>query len=239
MNRTMMYVYTGALLLAVSIVYFIVASEQLYPRQPQFIPLYYPIGLGIGFFVLAALNGYFVKGGWSYLLSGALLLMTVQFGVAFAANGLYGSILADYYRSSPYSTLLGMPQYAAQKGNLLTIHQEMLREGAFARTITTGYSTSGKEDTPTPEDFAVPLTYRVGQAYIIYDWTQRRIVNKADESEIIAGAKTLLEDEAGVSSAAISGVYQNYCNIEMESGGSFYKVRVFAREGRFSYALQE
>lgn len=229
-------VFTAIYLIIFTMVYFALASMQLYTPKAQIIKIYYPVGLVLGMVAIVLMNKFFIKRKAGYIAISAVVLTLFLIVFTLAMDLFYRPILSDYYHRTPSSTLLGLVQYGNLKGNYMTIHMETLKEGIFAHSIAEGYSS---QECRFSEVYNSPITYHVNQQYIIYDWNTERLINKRAEDVIAKEAYDYMIKTHHVPRERLNQFYFNGCVINLVVRDKQYGVFVYANNGEFAYSLNE
>lgn len=233
MSVTKKDIITAVAIFIFTIIYFILSSREVYPSKAQFIHIYYPLGLMLGAILIVLLNKFFIGSSIRYVIISTISMTLCLITFTYVADYLYRPILYNYYKRQPNSTLIGLANYSRMKGNYITIHKEMLKEGTFARSIAEGYSNS---EGNRSEVYNTPLTYVVNDMFVIFDWDTAKVIKKEKKDIILKEAYNYLVKELNISQE-LESYYTNGCHICMTVAGKYYYVIVYAEKGDFAYSV--
>lgn len=227
---------TAMVIVGFTVGYFVLASKELFPQQAPIVELYYPIGIILGFITIYLVNRRYIKCGTSYIVTSTIVLTMFLLVFTLIIGALYGSILDDYYQFSKSNTLIGLIRYEEQKGNFITIHKEMLKQGVFTEGIVEGYHNElGISDRIYNEQY----TYNINNSFIIFDWNTRKVIKIKKEDDIVNGAYDYLIKELNVAKAQVDENPIHGCVVTIESGNDYFNVIIYAKDGEFAYSARE
>lgn len=218
--------------------YFTFRSKELY-SGPHFIRLYYPLAVVLGLVIFCLLNMVLFKNGRIPALAaaGSAILFTVI--VTLLCSRFYGSILNDYYRSTPAHNLLQLGDYGKLKGNYITLYKSLRTKGILPRTLSTG-NASGAEGQDTLSQDSVQfedVLYLVnGETYLIYNWSRQEVQALLPGEEVYRQSLDYLEGQASTGAAKLQGEAGSYWlkarNIIITYGQDSYSVKLYPEDGK-------
>ncbi|GAA0310352.1 energy-coupling factor transporter transmembrane protein EcfT [Gracilibacillus halotolerans] len=178
----MKYFYHGLIIFSLSIllcgIYYIFFSQEKYSGSTPFLP---SIPFSIIVVITFVLSFIYAKKlflfKWPLSTIVAILAVILLFVSSNWISTKYGYILQDYYNKTHYQTLIGLPQYANQTGNFISVKQLYEKDYHKVNHIIEGREGDG-------QDSYLQVYFVNEQDYIIVDWETDTIDSRYTKREV-------------------------------------------------------
>ncbi|NQX46016.1 hypothetical protein HQN87_11800 [Paenibacillus tritici] len=172
--------------------------------------------------------------------AGGSILFTIM--LTMLCNHLYGSILNDYYRSTPAHNLLQLGEYSKLKGNYITLFKSLRTQGIRPRTLSTGYASGAEKYDTLSQDSAQfkDVLYLVnGETYLIYNWTLHETEALLPGEEVYHQGLHYLKNQSSQRASELQGEADSYWlkarNIIISYGQDDYSVKLYPKGGKIIF----